>query len=38
MAAAPDLEARREPRPHRRFAWIGTAASILIFTASIFVL
>ena len=29
---------RREPRRHRRFAWIGTAASLLIFGASLAVL
>jgi uncharacterized membrane protein YbhN (UPF0104 family) len=38
-AAAPVLAAKPElPRPHRRFAWIGTAASIFIFAASLFVL
>jgi glycosyltransferase 2 family protein len=36
-----DVQARATPRPrrpHRRFAWIGTAASVLIFAASVYVL
>jgi uncharacterized membrane protein YbhN (UPF0104 family) len=38
-AAAPDLEAKPEPRRvSRRFAWVGTAASLLLFASSIFVL
>jgi hypothetical protein len=37
----PDREARAAAAPephHRRFAWIGTAASLLIFAASLYVL
>ncbi|MFL5075348.1 MAG: hypothetical protein ACJ8DS_08895, partial [Microvirga sp.] len=37
----PDLQASASPGPRRqrrRFAWIGTAASLAIFAASIYVL